>query len=276
MRRQKKEKKALEKENISPPRDCALKAKSYKKKHKIKKSEHIRGRWSEDEHNQFVKNFIMYGRDWAKVIRFIYIFQINSIINTRNIYQIRSHAQKFFEILDRKFKDQKLNLNTDGIINEETKIYQIHNRNKLLKFKRKNLIYNNGNIINNNLQIAIEKGGNQEIVERINENKMNTKKGKFFKIEKDEQCKMNENNHNKECSQNDQEKLYIEELLDIISKNKNFISSMNDENYPFNYIEDNIEIWTMWLYYNDAKECIEILKKYNSISNLVDYISCIL
>lgn len=43
------------------------------------------GRWSPSEHDRFLKGFDIYGRDWVNVQR---------IVKTRSLLQVRSHAQK--------------------------------------------------------------------------------------------------------------------------------------------------------------------------------------
>lgn len=45
------------------------------------------GRWTAEEHDLFEKGLQLYGRDWRK---------IGTLIPTRNIVQIRTHAQKYF------------------------------------------------------------------------------------------------------------------------------------------------------------------------------------
>lgn len=45
------------------------------------------GRWSKEEHQLFLRGLNEYGRDWK---------QIGSIIKSRTVVQIRTHAQKYF------------------------------------------------------------------------------------------------------------------------------------------------------------------------------------
>ena len=59
-------------------------------KNDYKKSKIIKnniGRWSEEEHILFLKYYNIYGKKWKK---------ISNLIKTRNLIQIRSHAQKYF------------------------------------------------------------------------------------------------------------------------------------------------------------------------------------
>ena len=56
-----------------------------KKKLEEKKKGRLLGRWSNSEHDRFLKGFDLYGRDWVSVQR---------IVKTRTLIQVRSHAQK--------------------------------------------------------------------------------------------------------------------------------------------------------------------------------------
>ncbi|CAM9456367.1 unnamed protein product, partial [Laminaria digitata] len=47
------------------------------------------GRWSEEEHKNFLRGYRKYGKDWV-VIREL-------CVTTRTVTQIRSHAQKFLK-----------------------------------------------------------------------------------------------------------------------------------------------------------------------------------
>ena len=60
----------------------------------------ITGRWKFKEHIQFLEGLDKYGVNWKK---------IRSLIKTRTLAQIRSHAQKFFMKL-KKVKDEQLGI----------------------------------------------------------------------------------------------------------------------------------------------------------------------
>lgn len=45
------------------------------------------GRWTREEHQLFIKGLEMYGKGWKKIA---------SLIKTRTVVQIRTHAQKYF------------------------------------------------------------------------------------------------------------------------------------------------------------------------------------
>lgn len=50
------------------------------------------GRWTDDEHKRFVEALRKYGKDWQ---------QVEDHIGTRNSAQIRSHAQKFLNRIEK-------------------------------------------------------------------------------------------------------------------------------------------------------------------------------
>lgn len=52
-----------------------------------------RGRWRKDEHDLFLKGLELFGRDWKK---------IESLVGTRTGPQIRSHAQKYFNKVNKE------------------------------------------------------------------------------------------------------------------------------------------------------------------------------
>ena len=56
------------------------------------------GRWTKDEHKSFLEALKLYGKNWKKV---------EEHVGTRTGAQIRSHAQKFFNRLERQFKNNK-------------------------------------------------------------------------------------------------------------------------------------------------------------------------
>lgn len=51
------------------------------------------GRWSKEEHEKFIESLHLFGKDWKKV---------ESHIGTRSGAQIRSHAQKFFNRVEKE------------------------------------------------------------------------------------------------------------------------------------------------------------------------------
>ena len=71
------------------------------------------GRWTQEEHRKFVEALKKYGKNWKKV---------EEHIETRDGAQIRSHAQKFFNRLQKqivsKDKEEISSSNTDDSIIE--------------------------------------------------------------------------------------------------------------------------------------------------------------
>ena len=56
------------------------------------------GRWTEEEHNRFLRGLELYGKKWTKVA---------DVVGTRTTVQVRSHAQKYFQKLGGKPGDKK-------------------------------------------------------------------------------------------------------------------------------------------------------------------------
>ncbi len=71
------------------------------------------GRWTKEEHHRFVEALKKFGKNWK---------QVEDFVGTRSGAQIRSHAQKFFNRLQREFniKFDDLNLQADKQKFEET------------------------------------------------------------------------------------------------------------------------------------------------------------
>lgn len=56
--------------------------------HRIQKQgKNLNGRWSKSEQERFVKAYEKFGRNWVEV---------QKIVKTRTLIQVRSHAQKAF------------------------------------------------------------------------------------------------------------------------------------------------------------------------------------
>ena len=66
------------------------------------------GRWTKEEHNNFLKGMKEYGNDWK---------MLEKLIKTRSRSQIRSHAQKYFVRLRKKVKSQYMKFNAKNLIN---------------------------------------------------------------------------------------------------------------------------------------------------------------
>jgi SHAQKYF class myb-like DNA-binding protein len=53
------------------------------------------GRWSEEEHQVFIQGLERYGKQWKTIA---------NMIGTRTVVQVRTHAQKYFQKMERKTK----------------------------------------------------------------------------------------------------------------------------------------------------------------------------
>lgn len=59
--------------------------------------EHI-GRWTKEEHDAFLEALQEYGKEWKKVA---------AKVKTRTVVQTRTHAQKYFQKIQKGFTDDK-------------------------------------------------------------------------------------------------------------------------------------------------------------------------
>jgi SHAQKYF class myb-like DNA-binding protein len=78
-----------------------------------KSSQKSAGRWTKEEHQRFIDGLKKFGKNWK---------QVEEYVATRNGAQIRSHAQKFFNRLEREYnlKFEDLNHQSDKKKFEET------------------------------------------------------------------------------------------------------------------------------------------------------------
>ena len=65
---------------------------------KNKDNPSISGRWNKDEHDKFIEALRKFGKDWK---------QVEQHIESRTGAQIRSHAQKFFNRIIKKYSIEK-------------------------------------------------------------------------------------------------------------------------------------------------------------------------
>lgn len=61
------------------------------------------GRWSQEEHERFLKGFELYGHKWRKV---------RDVVGTRTVTQVRTHAQKFFVKMKKQSTMEKPTITT--------------------------------------------------------------------------------------------------------------------------------------------------------------------
>jgi len=95
-----------------------------KKESKKKSSDNFisnEGRWSEEEHEKFLEGIALYGINWKKV---------KTLIRTRTLIQVRSHAQKFYQKM-KVCKDEILGIDftLNSVCNIRDMINQIKNNN---------------------------------------------------------------------------------------------------------------------------------------------------
>ena len=64
------------------------------------------GGWTKEEHQRFIDGLKLYGKNWKKV---------EEHVGTRNGAQIRSHAQKFFNRLDKELRKKELQNNGESV-----------------------------------------------------------------------------------------------------------------------------------------------------------------
>lgn len=72
----------------------------------------FQGRWTADEHSLFLSGLQKYNKQWK---------QIAELVKTRTVVQIRTHAQKYFQKMD-KMKDGKMGKPVAGSSTSE-KVY---------------------------------------------------------------------------------------------------------------------------------------------------------
>jgi SHAQKYF class myb-like DNA-binding protein len=65
------------------------------------------GRWTREEHLNFIKGLELHGKGWKKIA---------ALIKTRTVVQIRTHAQKYF------LKLQKARNESNGKVQNESKM----------------------------------------------------------------------------------------------------------------------------------------------------------
>ena len=134
------------------------------------------GRWSYEEQIKFIDALSKYGTNWK---------QINKVINTRSLPQIRSHAQKFFNRL-KLCKNEELGIdftkneikNIKDMINHIKLINSNYDVNKILLYLSKNIINNIDEqeyktIDNNHNNIINKSNTNEELNKKEKGNSVN-------------------------------------------------------------------------------------------------------
>ncbi|CAK66719.1 unnamed protein product (macronuclear) [Paramecium tetraurelia] len=90
----------------------------------------VQGRWVKEEHQRFVEALSLHGKNWKKVEEYV---------GTRSGAQIRSHAQKFFNRLEKEFHKQINGLKSSEIkeifVN---KMFHQYSEDEQMQIKQKN------------------------------------------------------------------------------------------------------------------------------------------
>ena len=136
------------------------------------------GRWTKEEQSRFAEAVLKYGNDWKN---------IQSFVATRNITQVRSHAQKFLMKLKESsfLKDKGLNTNLSW-----TKVINFLNNN-LTNDELKEVLF------------SVEQTGHKKMETKNHKNlKKIQKKNVNKRNDLDEENETNSNIMNETCSQN--------------------------------------------------------------------------
>jgi SHAQKYF class myb-like DNA-binding protein len=121
------------------------------------------GRWTKDEQHRFAEAVLKYGNEWKKIQNHIY---------SRNLTQVRSHAQKFLMKLKETtfYKNQKLELSL--------------NWTKVMNYLRSNVEFNKlkeilFSVEENEEKNVLKKNYKKVGIKNSNKSKKNTKNNKF-------------------------------------------------------------------------------------------------
>jgi len=252
------------------------------------------GRWSEEEHEKFLEGIVKYGKNWKKV---------KTLIGTRTITQVISHAQKFFSKM-KVCKDEILGIdftsNTVGNIRDM--INQIKNNNfnfniinvfKYLTYKYDNIEKSKKKIVerrNKNTAFKINELNNQSNIINLKEDNSNIDANNFFinqinninKIKRmKEKQSINDNGQNDITKMINQNNIFniLHNLLEINYKSNVFNSLLTNNLYSSIYdIANNInKLLINYLISNNALNAPNIINENVLLSfvlqnNLLNYI----
>ena len=192
----------------------------------------LNGRWSQKEHLLFIKGCLLYGNYWKKIKKYI---------QTRSCSQIRSHAQKYLNKLNKKYYGNN-NANNNFDLNlkiNEDEIKRLVNKNK----------FNDKDMDDAELYILSIFKGNKDkdksIEEQDEKEKEKEKENENFcvknKIKKNDQKIFKITKINKEKKKQEEKfiKIEIDENNKIyndndLSENDNYINEYNNDNDNIN------------------------------------------
>ena len=187
----------------SPPYDTTFLQKKTPKKVNVSNSdlEDVNnGRWNKEEQNRFAEAVLKFGNDWKKIQNYVF---------SRNITQIRSHAQKFLM----KLKENKL-VKDKGFVNNLSWTKVMNYLNKTLSYDElKELLFS---------------------VEKLGEKKNGKKNYKNLK-------KIKKNNKNKEKTEYSRNDSPTNSISETNNSNSYYLEYDKDGNNNYNNFNLNEE-----------------------------------
>ena len=229
----------------------------------------INGRWSQKEHLLFIKGCLLYGNNWKKV---------QAYIQTRSCSQIRSHSQKYFYKLNKKYQ----NNNNIGKLLTQEEINKLINKNKLSNKEMENAELQILSLFNCNKDKIKDKYPLEEInnnnynnKKRKNQNMKTLLKEKIFEItkipkeqkfkqeseENEDSNNMNESEKENEEGNNINEEEYEEESKKILKRD---ILADHEDN---ELITQKEEFINKCLDSKDPKDLVNLLKYFGNDVN---------
>ena len=208
-----------------------------------------KGRWTNEEHDNFLKGIEIFGTKWKKV---------KTLIKTRALVQVRSHAQKFY-LKMKTCKDDNLGIDftLDSINNIKDMVDQIktiNNYDIVEIFKKLDLKFF--------LNKKIKKNKNEQKYDGNNIENINNK---LFISQKEKKEKTNK--FDDVCVNN----LFVEQNKQI-KENENFLKTINSNQYINNV--NNINYNNLLLNNNINNNNI-FINQYNNNDILTNYFNSI-
>lgn len=240
----------------SPPYDTTFLQKKTPKKVNVSNSdlEDVNnGRWNKEEQNRFAEAVLKFGNDWKKIQNYVF---------SRNITQIRSHAQKFLmKLKENKFVKDK------GFVNNLSWTKVMNYLNKTLSYDElKELLFSveklgekkNGKKNYKNLKKIKKNNKNKEKTEySMNDSPTNsiseTNNNNSYYLEYDKDGNNNYNNfnlneedkyiiNNKLSKQEEEDKEILQKIIECFNPSSDNITlNTSFEESSFKKDENNIE-----------------------------------
>ena len=231
----------------NPPNDITLLHKKIKSKD-INSNSEIEdlnnGRWSKEEQKRFAEAVLKFGNDWKKMQNYIF---------SRNITQIRSHAQKFLlKLKENNFlKDKGLdqNLSWTKVMNYLNKILTYDELKDVLfsveqADEKKNVRKNYKNL----KKIKKNKGNNKKSECTINDSETNNSTLNYFEYDSNKKNNLNLNEDNKYIinhkinKQEEEDKEILQKIIECFKPSSdNIILNTSFEENSIKKDENNFE-----------------------------------